>query len=155
VVPCLYSTRIRDQRACAIGFSWSRLCCSMGFTVLVMCGLRRLNAQIKRTSRLTAAVPRVCVATLLLSHACRSVVRNSVWHDRQSLFTYVTVRFAYAYECFQCDAERRAVSLQQLSFLLLSTAVQFCLSAHPYFRLSRPGIVSKRLDISSYFFQLW
>ena len=70
--------------------------CSMGFIVLTMCGLRKLKMQMKTSSRLTASLLRICVATLLLSHACRSIVRNSVWHDRQSLFTYATVRFAYS-----------------------------------------------------------
>ena len=80
--------------------------------------------QMKTTSRLTASLLRISVATLLLSHACRSIVRNSVWHDRQSLFTYATVRFAYttsgslsSYESFQYDTERRrAVSPQQMNY---------------------------------------
>jgi len=45
--------------------------------------------RIKTTSRTTVIVLRICVVTLLITHACRSLIRNSVWHDRQSLFTYV------------------------------------------------------------------
>lgn len=74
------------------------VCCSMGFLVLVMCGLRRLRTQIKTMSRLTETLLRICVATLLLTHACRTVMRNSVWRGRQSLFTYATMRFVYVYE---------------------------------------------------------
>jgi len=47
--------------------------------------------KMKKTSRLSVAALRVCIATLLLSHACRTVLRNSVWRHRRSLFTYDTV----------------------------------------------------------------
>ena len=91
LLPCGYPSIIFSKTRCGV----SR--CSMGFIVLVMCGLRRLRIQMKTTSRLTATVLRVCVATLLLTHACRTLIRNSVWHDRRSLFTYVTMRFADNY----------------------------------------------------------
>ena len=63
---------------------------SMGFIVLATCGLRRLRVKMRMWSRLSADVAlRVCIATLLLSHACRTMTRNAVWRHRHSLFTYV------------------------------------------------------------------